>query len=181
MGLNKRCLWGTCVPKSGRKRCGASEALSKFLAVCPQRQPLFFTRPSSRIVCIRGKWCFAVACARGLPLYVKINIPPYSRRSPLTEKSSERVGNHTSGGRSSDCTGGVTAVRCQLRCACGSFGHSVSCTCWLLDVSRLIASRMVFRAQGESPASPSYDKREQRGSVSRATRMQLCTGARKFA
>ena len=26
-------------------------------------------------------------------------------------------------------------------------------TCWLLDVSRLIASRMVFRAQGESPAS----------------------------
>ena len=25
--------------------------------------------------------------------------------------------------------------------------------CWLLDVSRLIASRMVFRAQGESPAS----------------------------
>jgi hypothetical protein len=155
-GPQQTLFMGTCVPKSGRKRCGASEALSKFLAVCPQRQPLFFTRPSSRIVCIEGSGAsLSRALPRGLPLYIKINIPTYSRRSPLTEKSSERVGNHTSGGRSSDCTGGVTAVRCQLRCACGSFGHSVSCTCWLLDVSRLIASRMVFRAQGESPASPS--------------------------
>ena len=32
-----------------------------------------------------------------------------------------------------------------LRAACPA--------CWLLDVSRLIASWMVFRAQGESPAS----------------------------
>ena len=30
---------------------------------------------------------------------------------------------------------------------------------WLLDVSRLIASRMVFRAQGESPA-PLTSRRE---------------------
>ena len=33
--------------------------------------------------------CFAVCvtCARGLPRYIKINIPTYSRRPPLTEKS----------------------------------------------------------------------------------------------
>jgi hypothetical protein len=31
--------------------------------------------------------------------------------------------------------------------------------CWLLDVSRLIASRMVFRAQGESPAPRSWKRR----------------------
>ena len=31
-------------------------------------------------------------------------------------------------------------------------------TCWLLDVSRLIASRMVFRAQGESLASCARDR-----------------------
>ena len=32
--------------------------------------------------------CFAVCvtCARGLPRYIKINIPTYSRRPPLTEK-----------------------------------------------------------------------------------------------
>ena len=73
-----------------------------------------------------------------------------------------------------------TAVRCQLRCACGSFGHSVSCTCWLLDVSRLIASRMVFRAQGESPQRLPHDKREQRGS-GESCNAYSCTEARKFA
>ena len=31
--------------------------------------------------------------------------------------------------------------------------------CWLLDVSRLIASRMVFRAHGESPAPRSWKRR----------------------
>ena len=31
--------------------------------------------------------------------------------------------------------------------------------CWLLGVSRLIASRMVFRAQGESPAPRSWKRR----------------------
>ena len=57
-GPQQTLFMGTCVPKSGRKRCGASEALSKFLAVCPQRQPLFFYPPfiptSSRIGCIEG-------------------------------------------------------------------------------------------------------------------------------
>ena len=38
-----------------------------------------------------------------------------------------------------------------LRAACPA--------CWLLDVSRLIASRMVFRAQGESPAPRSWKRR----------------------
>jgi len=52
MGLNNRCLWELAFPKVVAS-AGASEALSKFLAVCPQRQPLFFTRPSSRIVCIK--------------------------------------------------------------------------------------------------------------------------------
>jgi hypothetical protein len=51
---------------------------------------------------------------------------------------------------------------------------SVSCMlrCWLLGVSRLVASRMVFRAQGESPQRLGHDKREQRRSVSPATRLQ---------
>ena len=44
-----------------------------------------------------------------------------------------------------------------VHCSCAARAvpsDSVSCMliCWLLDVSRLIASRMVFRAQGESPA-----------------------------
>jgi hypothetical protein len=177
MGANKRCLWELAFPKVVASAGGGAQQISCGLS--PAAAFVFYP-PFIPYSVYRGKWCFAVACARGLPLYIKINIPTYSRRSPLTEKSSERVGNHTSGGRSSDCTGGVTAVRCQLRCACGSFGHSVSCTCWLLDVSRLIASRMVFRAQGESPASPSYDKREQRGS-GESCNAYRCTEARKFA
>jgi len=43
--------------------------------------------------------------------------------------------------------------------------------CWLLDVSRLIASRMVFRAQGESPA-PSLGKASNLFAASRATSLQ---------
>ena len=52
----------------------------------------------------------------------------------------------------------VTAegASCVARAPCGSFGCSVSCMPWLLRVSRLIASRMVFRAQGESPAPWSW-------------------------
>ena len=42
--------------------------------------------------------------------------------------------------------GATAALRVRfLRAACPA--------CWLLDVSRLIASWMVFRARGESPAS----------------------------
>ena len=56
--------------------------------------------------------------------------------------------------------------------------------CWLLGVSRPIASRMVFRAQGESPA-PRSDKREHRGSVSPATRLQrsreICVTANRLS
>jgi len=43
--------------------------------------------------------------------------------------------------------------------------------CWLLDVSRLIASRMVFRAQGESPA-PGLGKASNLFAASRATSLQ---------
>ena len=65
----------------------------------------------------------------------------------------EALGSRPAPGRSSDCAGGrplkvPAALRVRfLRTACPA--------CWLLDVSRLIASRMVFRAQpqGERPAS----------------------------
>ena len=57
--------------------------------------------------------------------------------------------------------------------------------CWLLDVSRPIASRMVFRAQGESPAPLGHDKREQPRSVSPATRLQrsheICVTANRLS
>ena len=43
--------------------------------------------------------------------------------------------------------------------------------CWLLDVSRLIASRKVFRAQGESPA-PGLGKASNLFAASRATSLQ---------
>jgi hypothetical protein len=55
--------------------------------------------------------------------------------------------------------------------SCAARAGSVSCMLAARDVSRLIASRMVFRAQGESPQRLTHDKREQRGSVSRATRL----------
>jgi hypothetical protein len=44
--------------------------------------------------------------------------------------------------------------------------------CWLLDVSRLIASRMVFRAQGESPAPRSW---ERRATCSRRVVRRVCS------
>jgi hypothetical protein len=54
-----------------------------------------------------------------------------------------------------------------VHCSCAARAvpsDSVSCMliCWLLDVSRLIASRMVFRAQRLG-----HDKREQRRRVAR--------------
>ena len=51
-----------------------------------------------------------------------------------------------------------------LRAACPA--------CWLLDVSRLIASRMVFRAQGESPAPRSW---ERRATCSRRVVRRVCS------
>jgi hypothetical protein len=41
---------------------------------------------------------------------------------------------------------------CQRGSAITRFLRRACPACWLLDVSRLIASRMVFRAQGESAA-----------------------------
>ena len=60
--------------------------------------------------------------------------------------------------------GASCALRVRfLRTACPA--------CWLLDVSRLIASRMVFRAQGESPA-PGLGKASNLFAASRATSLQ---------
>jgi hypothetical protein len=80
--------------------------------------------------------------------------------SSTSRSSSERVGNHT-GGRFRLVADPPTALAVTAEgaswqsCAAraGSFGQRVLHACWLLDVSRLIASRMMFRAQGESPAS----------------------------
>ena len=63
-----------------------------------------------------------------------------------------------------------------VHCSCAARAvpsDSVSCMliCWLLDVSRLIASRMVFRAQGESPA-PGLGKASNLFAASRATSLQ---------
>ena len=56
---------------------------------------------------------------------------------------------HTSVHRSSECAGG-DRCRCQLRCACGSFGHSVS---FMLGAQRVPTDRFKrgVPAQGESP------------------------------
>jgi len=87
MGTNKRCLWELASQKWSQAPEPRSSEASKSLAFCPQRQPLFFTRPPSRIVCIRGQCALLLRAFVG-SLYIKINIPTYFRRSPLdlTEK-----------------------------------------------------------------------------------------------
>ena len=72
-------------------------------------------------------------------------------RAGELRSSSERVGNHKLLVADPPTALKVTAegASCAARAVPG---QRVLHACWLLDVSRLIASRMMFRAQGESPA-----------------------------
>ena len=73
---------------------------------------------------------------------------PAPRRCPFGSFSKTKIFAKKQTRFGLDCSKVPTALRVRfLRAACPA--------CWLLDVSRLIASRMVFRAQGESPAPPS--------------------------
>ena len=76
-------------------------------------------------------------------------------RAGELRSSSERVGNHKLLVADPPTALKVTAegASCAARAVPSDSVRLYCPACWLLDVSRLIASRMVFRAQGESPAS----------------------------
>jgi hypothetical protein len=99
MGTNNAVYIETCVPKKGRKGWSLGERLFGFANSVRHSvssgSPLFLRPARHPVVCIRGE-CFAVACARGLPLkYIKIDIPCYLpsseiSRAPLSLRLTEK-------------------------------------------------------------------------------------------
>ena len=68
-GDQQTLFMGTCVPKSGRKRWSLGGAQQISCGLSPAAAFVFYP-PAIPVVCIRAIGeCFAVACARGLPLH----------------------------------------------------------------------------------------------------------------